>query len=416
MPAEIDVSIRPGWYYHPYEDHKVKTLPQLLDIYYHSIGRGGNFLLNFPVDKRGLIHENDVEQVMKLAEQIKKDFKTELAGGMPVKATEIRGRGYGAKNTVDGKPDTYWATSDGVTKASLEIDLGAPTEFNRLLIQEYIPLGQRVQQFSVEALVDGEWNAMAWETTIGYKRILRLPTVKATKVKVTIEEAKACPLISNIEIYNAPKVLVEPTITRNKEGYVKITTPELESKIYYTTNSLRPTVVSKPYEGEFALPLGGVVKAIVADLNSGRTSPIKMVKFDLSAKNWSVVKPSGDEDSDLIFDGNDKTAWGIKVKKLPADVVIDLGSEMPIKGFTYTPDQGRYINGIATSYAFYVSRDGKSWGVPVSKGEFPNIQNSPVKQEKSFEKTKARYIKFSALSTVEDQKSFRMAEFSVITR
>lgn len=207
VPAEVDVSIRPGWYYHSAEDSQVKSLKQLLDIYYHSVGRNANLLLNFPVDNRGLIHEKDVEQVYKLAEALKADFDIELAGGKKVIATNTRGnsRLYRGSNVNDGNGETYWTTENNITDASIVIDLEEPVEFNRFVIQEYIPLGQRVQEFTLEAMVEDNWKLLASETTIGYKRILRLPTIKTSRVRLNIIRSKASPLISNIELYNAPK-------------------------------------------------------------------------------------------------------------------------------------------------------------------------------------------------------------------
>ena len=205
VPAEVDVSIRPGWYYHSSEDNQVKSLKQLLDIYYHSVGRNANLLLNFPVDNRGLIHEKDVEQVLKLAEALKADFDIELTSGKKVAATNTRGNSshYRASNVNDRNRETYWTTENNITDASLVIDLEEPVEFNRFVIQEYIPLGQRVQEFTLEAMVEDNWKLLASETTIGYKRILRLPTVKTSRVRLNIIRSKASPLISNIELYNA---------------------------------------------------------------------------------------------------------------------------------------------------------------------------------------------------------------------
>ena len=104
------------------------------------------------------------------------------------KASNVRGNSkqFDADKALDGNKETYWATDDDVTKASLTIDFGKPTTFNRFLVQEYIRLGQRVKAFTVEALVDGNWKEVAKATTIGYKRILRFPTVKATQVRFTL--------------------------------------------------------------------------------------------------------------------------------------------------------------------------------------------------------------------------------------
>jgi alpha-L-fucosidase len=203
VPAEVDVSIRPGWFYHESEDTLVKSLSDLLDIYYQSVGRNGALLLNIPVDRRGLIHERDSEQLLKFAAAIKSDFSDEKALGKSVEASNVRAdsKKYKAVNINDNNKETYWATDDNVTSASLIINLGKPTEIQRFLVQEYIKLGQRVQAFTVEAYVDEQWIELARETTIGYKRILRFPAVITTKIRFTILKSKASPVISNIELY-----------------------------------------------------------------------------------------------------------------------------------------------------------------------------------------------------------------------
>ncbi|MCB0651112.1 MAG: alpha-L-fucosidase [Saprospiraceae bacterium] len=201
VPAEVDVSIRPGWYYHPEQDSLVKSLPELLDIYYNSVGQNGSLLLNFPVDTRGLIHENDVEQLNKLAARLQKDFAVDLAKGQKVEASNVRGTAYKGNNTVDGNDNTYWATEDEVIQANLTLLFDKETTFNRFLIQEYIPLGQRVKAFSLEAKTTDGWVEIAKETTIGYKRMLRLPDITATAIRLNIEDSKACPVISGIRVY-----------------------------------------------------------------------------------------------------------------------------------------------------------------------------------------------------------------------
>jgi len=206
VPAEADVSIRPGWYYHRSQDNKVKSLEQLLDIYYNSVGQNSTLLLNLPVDDRGLVHENDEKQLKKLTAQLNLDFKHDLALNKKTFATNTRGGSstYQSGNTVDGNKDTYWTTDDEVIKASVTVDFDKPTEINRFLVQEYIKLGQRVKKFTLEAEVDGQWINVGTHATIGYKRILRFKNIIATKIRLNIKEAKACALISNLEVYNAP--------------------------------------------------------------------------------------------------------------------------------------------------------------------------------------------------------------------
>ena len=109
-------------------------------------------------------------------------------------------------------------------------------KFNRFLAQEYIQLGQRVKAFSIEALVNGQWQELAKGTTIGYKRIVSFPAVKATKVRLHITDAKSCLVISNVGVYNAPQILAAPAVTRNQAGVITITPVDKESAIYYTTD------------------------------------------------------------------------------------------------------------------------------------------------------------------------------------
>jgi len=202
IPAECDVSIRPGWFYHQEEDSKVKTVSQLMEIYFASVGRNCNLLLNIGVDRRGLVNENDILRLMEFKEARENLFKNNLAKGR-MTAGNIRGndKAFSADKVLDNDFGTYWATDDGVTKASLTLDFGREVEFNNLLLQENIALGQRVKKFSVEIWNVERFETIADATTIGYKRILRFPTVKTSKVRINIEDAKASPAISTLEIY-----------------------------------------------------------------------------------------------------------------------------------------------------------------------------------------------------------------------
>lgn len=415
VPAEVDVSIRPGWFYHKSEDHKVKTLPHLLDIYYHSVGRGATLLMNFPVDPRGLIHETDVDQILKLSNALKADFAVNLAEKKDAEASNVRGNSkkYKASNVTDGDKETYWVTDDLVSEASLTIDLEEPTEFNRFLIQEYIRLGQRVQEFAVEALVDGKWQTLANETTIGYKRILRLPTTKATQVRVTIKKSKASPLITNVELYKAPKVLTAPIIRRNQEGLLKIESADKEVEVFYTTDGSEPNDQSNKYTEPFILDRKAEIKAITLDPISGKSSPVSSEIFDIIKKQWKVVGVD-DKNANRMFDGDPMTVWHQNKNKMPVDLVVDLGQAHTLKGFKYLPDQNRWSNGIIFNYQFFTSTNGRSWKL-VSEGEFSNIKNSPIWQTKLFDSTKARFVKLRALNNTGNNSVAGYAELDIIT-
>ena len=204
VPGEADVSIRPGWFYKESEDSKVKTLDQLLEIYYGSVGRNSLLLLNVPPDKRGRIHETDSVRLMEFRAALDRIFATDLADGASAEATEIRGgsRKYAPAKMLDGKYDTYWTTDDDVTSASVTFSLDGVKTFNRVLIQEYIPLGQRVSAFNVEVQdADGNWSKVAEGTTIGYKRILLTDKVSATAVRINIEDSFACPVLNGFGLF-----------------------------------------------------------------------------------------------------------------------------------------------------------------------------------------------------------------------
>ena len=204
VAAETDVSIRPGWFWKESENAKVKSVQDLLKIYYESVGRNSLLLLNVPADKRGHLHETDSTRLMELRAAIDEIFAVNLADGASAQACNVRGesRKYAAANVLDADYDSYWATDDDVLKASLTITLPQERTFNRVQLQEYIPLGQRVAAFSIEALgTDGKWTTIARETTIGYKRIVHTPKTTATAVRINIEESLACPVLNGFALY-----------------------------------------------------------------------------------------------------------------------------------------------------------------------------------------------------------------------
>ena len=191
-------------FYHQSQDSLVRSPENLMELYYSSVGRNSNLLLNIPPDRRGLLHENDVNSLLAFRDLREKEFASELARGKKAVSDVSRGKDYRASNVNDGNPETYWATPDDVTTGSVTIDLGEETEVNRILVQEYIKLGQRVQEFKAEALVDGNWKTLVEGTTIGHKIIRKFPVLKTTKIRFTISKSKACPLVSNIELFRAP--------------------------------------------------------------------------------------------------------------------------------------------------------------------------------------------------------------------
>lgn len=209
VPAECEVSIRPGWFYHPEEDDRVKSPDQLVDLYYRSVGHNATLLLNFPVDRRGLIHPVDSANAVRFHEMIQQQLKTNLVAGMTPKVSNERGGDFVASALTDDNFDTYWATEDGVTTADIEFSFDTPTRMNRMMLQEYIPLGQRVKAFVVEYLDKDTWLPVKLNeetTTIGYKRLLRFETVETKGIRIRITDARGPLCLSSVGVYDAGNV------------------------------------------------------------------------------------------------------------------------------------------------------------------------------------------------------------------
>jgi len=204
VPAECDFSIQnigdpDGWFYDATD--RVKTPEELLAIYYTSVGRGSVFLMNVPPSPEGIIGPAEVASIEGFTALREKIFGTNLAQGASARASVHRGKGYEAANILDPDYDTFFAAPDGVKEVDLEVYLNGPRTFNRVMLQEYIPLGQRVESFKVEVHENGEWAAWEEGTTIGHKRILPGRTVTADAVRIHVE-ALACPVLNGFGLYN----------------------------------------------------------------------------------------------------------------------------------------------------------------------------------------------------------------------
>jgi len=196
-PAETDVSIRPGWFYHQEEDTKVKSAEKLLDIYFNSVGRNGVLLLNIPPDKRGLIHASD-STVLKEWKQLRNDiFKTNLAKGGKIKSAN----GINTKAILDGNNATHFTTKGSDTATVIELQLKSAVPFNVLQLQENIRMGQRIELFDFEYWDGNEWKIAAKGTTIGYKRLLRFSKVTTDKVRLRILSSRLSPCLAELGIY-----------------------------------------------------------------------------------------------------------------------------------------------------------------------------------------------------------------------
>ncbi len=207
MPAEVDVSIRPGWFYHAAEDARVRTPENLLKLYFQSVGRGASLLLNVPPDRRGRIHENDVAALRGFKQRLDAIFTDNLAAGAQAVPTNVRGqdRQFSADNVLDQDRDTFWSTEDGITTPALELRLARETTFNVLSLREYLPLGQRVDEWAVDRWGNGQWIEFARGQAIGSRRLWRGENQTTDRVRLRVVKAPVCPAIAEFSLHFDPK-------------------------------------------------------------------------------------------------------------------------------------------------------------------------------------------------------------------
>lgn len=209
MPAECDVSLRPGWFFH--EREAPKSVDELLEIHERSIGRGAGLLLNVPADRRGRIADVDVARLREWRTTLDALYGDDLARAEFVrfpKGSSERPEGP-ARRACDGDPATFWAPEEGDATPTLFVPLDRPRWIERVVLSEPIALGQRITRFTLEARVDGTWHEAARGTTVGRKRIVSFAAVEANAVRLRIDGSLALPLVAAVEVHlAAPRVVV----------------------------------------------------------------------------------------------------------------------------------------------------------------------------------------------------------------
>ena len=204
QPAEVDVSIRPGWFYHQWQDLMVRSVPNLVDIYFSSVGMNSQLLLNLPPDRRGLINERDAKAVKGLNEWLTRAFKEDLALGA-ISSSPAEADGHDAHAATDGNAETFWAAPAGQTTGEIEVQFKGPKRFNCVMLQEPIREGQRVEGWVLEKEGEnGGWREVARGTTIGYKRLVRFSATGSARVRLRVLKSRTEPQVATIGLYLTP--------------------------------------------------------------------------------------------------------------------------------------------------------------------------------------------------------------------
>ncbi|MFC1499217.1 alpha-L-fucosidase [Verrucomicrobiota bacterium] len=205
-PAECDTPLS-TWFYNSKKKHWIKNLDKLLDIYFKSVGRNSVLLLNVaPQPPDGLFGEANVARLREFRKALDEIFSVDFTQGAKVTASNVRGNdiAFDAGKVLDNNLDTYWATDDKVTSGWLEVELAEPRKINVINVQEAIFLGERVEKYHVEAMVDNKWVTVAEGTVIGQRNLLRTEPVTTDRLRLVIDKAKACPTICRFGAYFNP--------------------------------------------------------------------------------------------------------------------------------------------------------------------------------------------------------------------
>ena len=415
-PAEVDVSIRPGWFWHA--DEAPRTPANLLNLWFVSVGRGANLLLNLAPDRRGRIPDEDVTSLKAWKAIRDQGFATNLAAGAKVTASSDRGRAYAPKNALS-QTAVWAARSSDRTGAWLQLDLPNPATFDVIRLSEDITKGVRVDDFAVDIQDEKGWTEVARHTAIGFERLIRLDQPVTTKaVRLHILSATAAPVIRNVGLFRLPDVLEEPGIRRDEKGMVTLRSPAEGLEVRYTLDGSEPSAASALYTAPFALSDGGTVMAITRRAATGVVSAVVTQAFDVSPARWTVVSTNGEGAADLLAGGK-----CVGPNNQPLEIVLDLAQNYNLNGFTLKPiAQNLSVDEITrmgppASYEIWLSADGQNWGEPVATGEFSNIAASRSEQKIRFDTPHAgRFLRLRLPRAVQDKPIIVFAGLGIITR
>lgn len=339
MSLEADTTInREGWFWHPGQEHSVKSPAELMGIYLASVGRGGNLILNVALNREGKADPADLASLAAFGEMRRKLLAVDYALGAEAVSDSVRFNSvrFAASRATDGDPETYWCPADTQKGFSfLELRLPHLVTFDIVRLREQILLGQRVRAFRLEAFLDGNWRTIDDSgSSIGFQVMRQLPTpVTTDRVRLVITRTRACPCISEFSLLRSP-----------------------------------------------------------APVTYSAVAPSASPEF-LSRARWKSSSPN----AAAAWDACPESHWQSDFPEL----VVDLGASETFSGFAYLPRQDGELSSLTNRFRFDVSNDGVNWST-VSSGEFPNVQANPILQRVHFPCTvTARFIRFIASSSIQ---------------
>ncbi|WP_337085325.1 alpha-L-fucosidase [Elizabethkingia anophelis] len=410
--AEVDTSIREGWFYRDDVYQKVRSADDVFDIYERSVGGNSTFILNVPPNRDGKFSDQDVKVLSETGKRIKETYSKDLLQGAK-----------GPKQVLDHNDVTYSLLNNN----QLIIETPTPVIFNRIMLQEAVSThGERVESHAVDAWIDGEWKEIATATNIGYKRILRFSEVATRKIRLRVLQDRGSVAISSIAAYYYKMRPPQLTILQDKTGKVSIDEKkqpfdwknqdkkdvkdkDKDFNIYYTTDGSEPGINSLKYNGSFEKEQG-TIKAVA--ILKGDRGAVQTEVVGIAKNKWKLAEPKNgtkNHSAEAAFDANPKTFWQSENQNIPQNLSLDLGALYTLTGMAYTP-QTAFGGGMMAKGIVEISADGKKWEA-VSAFEFGNLVNDPSKRSLYFKQAvKARYVRVTAQEIAGNSQALTIAE------
>jgi len=355
IPFEGDVSLRPGWFYHPEQNGQIKTVAELFNIYCKSVGHGGSLDLGLSPTPEGILYPEDVSRLAAFGKLLQQVFAHNLAKEAKISLSNVRNsqqHNYGSTNLTDASRYSYWATDDNIHQAIAQLDFKSPVYFSIIQLRENIRLGQRIDSVGIDIFSHNKWEEIASATSIGSNRIIRLAKPqKAAKVRIRVYAPVAIAL-SEAGLYLEPEI---------KSAAIK---------------------------------------------NTEKTYPKENWKVTSSAATMSELKNVTDNQASTFFE-----------TKISNYIELDFSRPLAFSAVGYLPAQDKIAAGAIEKYELLSSNDGKNWK-KIAEGEFSNIKANPILQRISPGRMNtARYLRLVAKQTTgpaaQGNSLLRIAEIEV---
>ncbi len=377
-PAQVDTSIRPGWFYHKWQDDKVKPVDTLAAIYRASVGANAQLLLNIPANKEGKIAPVDEHILREFSRYLKETYSNCLSEG--------------GETTTTVKDEVYYT----------RVTLPTPAVCNRVVLMEDIMQGQHIANFEVMGKSpDGEEKLLCSGKTVGYKKILTFEDTLLSEITVVTDGYRLPPVYASVGVYRAPLLNTAPTISRDSKGYVTITAPE-GTKVYY---GIGRDEINIPYTEPFLFTPSGTVRAIAKyerdDIFSDEC-PVGQVMLGISRRHWKVLSSTVDPvEGCLLSDIITSTAGALRIPTAePFSILIDMAKPRKVSGWIYQPPLfwKMAVNNIY-AYRLEISDDMENWRL-LNESAFDNLRSNPVRQICNFKHPDVgRYLRLTVLSS-----------------